>query len=311
MERYRQIRYKDLNLIDTMFGEEDRSFFIRFGKIDVWRMRFMAIALAEGQMMGLEPAQIRQAMRQWMKNPTRETLDKAYLDIVVDGLSFDESAKSSGLSARELVQLSGDLALVGDDGSLMSDPKTFATLRQHGTTRGRELVLQRALTEFQGVPKEAMEGRTLQQVLTGMEKGMLADEDYTSPDYWKNTPDVRRQVIELDEPIVITASRPQPETEAESPITAVRDEVILYLEDLSDNPRDAADKRHPLLVRRHYSDGSSEVLVADRDGNLSRVVVTHKPITEHSPVVKTYREVTPMPRIKGNALPRGPLGMAQ
>lgn len=274
--RYKDLKPSDLNKLQGVFSKEMVEFITRSGKIDVWRLRILSKAIHSGALLGLEKKEIKKAIIYWMRNPTPIMLENAYQDLVIKGSQISPSAKDSGLDAKGLLRLKGNLEyFVSDSNVYLSNPQTFKTIRKLGAKKGTDEVLKKALADKHGLPKEALSGRTFKQILKVMEDVQKPKKDINlkDPEFWKSAP--KPKVISRKKPKrrklkrVKKANRKNVITLETMTIKGrkiKRDETVIW----ADNA-----KTVPWIVRRYYEDGTEDILSYDGDGRLYSCPATY------------------------------------
>lgn len=261
--------------------------------------------------MGSEPEDIEAAMLEWISSPNKKSLQRAEVRMTARTMGYDESAIDSGLTAKQLMEIHGNLELMGGDASkALKDPNTFRLIRQHGPEKGINIVYKDAIQDAFGLPDNALDGRLPRQLMDQVADIQLQGLDRFKgrADFWddinKLSPEALRQrwagdgpPIPPNAPPVVKPKQPKVSHETAKKIKRKRivmepivvtgrifdhDEVMVWFDD---------QKRRPMLVARYFTDGSFEILVSDGQGGLLACE------EGYAPMIPGSKHAQPMRRI--------------
>ncbi|MEM6469095.1 MAG: hypothetical protein AAF802_05960 [Planctomycetota bacterium] len=183
--RYQSVTTFDLTFARAAFSERVLQKAIKGKRVDTWRLRFLMELASFGAVIGASGPDVESAMLEWLAQPTPSSLKRARLRVLAKSRGYDEAAIECGLSANELLEFDAQIqAFGGDAESLLTDPKTFQTIRRHGVDR----VHQEQIRKDFGLPANALEvGLTASELLDMAATGQQLGDDQlvTDPETYR------------------------------------------------------------------------------------------------------------------------------
>lgn len=334
-ERYQHLGPSELETIRRALTPRTMHYVIRNGLVDTWRVRYFMNIAARGARMQADPQEIEKAMLDWVRAPSRNSLEQAERDLVVAGMGYDESAKQSGLSADQLEEMHANLAYLGGQAEgLMYAPETYREIQVHGAARGMDNVYKNGIRLEFDLPENALKGRNASKLLDrigDVQQWGLA-RFIGRPDFWDDLNQLGRGRLTRDElkgrwqgdgpPLPQPAPPPlgpppDPQRNKRKPRrqesldpsvghretrTVDRDEVAVWMDE---------EQTRPMIVNRYYTDGSVDILVSDGKGGLRTCRQERLPMSRgnpHQPMTLLRRfACVRVPQTGSSKRPPGPI----
>ncbi len=193
--RYRRPTAEERALIAASFSPRVMTYVMKGNRMDTWRVRYLLQIAAEGASMGGEdPKRIEQAMLEWLKNPSRETLNNAERDLSVDTMGWDPSLKKTKLTGADLFEVAATAEALGGSGfEALTDPKNVERIRTGGKA-GADLVYKDLIREGFGLPENALHGRDAKKLLNAVAGIAMAgmDEFQGHREFWDDYKEVEQ-----------------------------------------------------------------------------------------------------------------------
>ncbi|MDY0169773.1 MAG: hypothetical protein RBS80_24730 [Thermoguttaceae bacterium] len=146
----------------------------------------------EGELLGLDPDTIKEHQEGYAEKPSKEAREKIRKDMVVEGRNLPDEAKDTDLDAGALMELVSEIESLGSDDAQSPD------LWNQVKNEGKDAALKEVIQDVYGLPENAMEGRTPEDIMGGVALVEMGGGDPSDVEVWEDLDDLRAGKIDSD-----------------------------------------------------------------------------------------------------------------